>query len=290
MIAKEKTRTVQSEGIQNSVSFGIKQSGVAHIFNVLRNQLYTDKETAFIREYATNAADAHVEAGCPERPIEITLPSKFNLEFKCRDFGPALSHEDVQNIFAFYGESTKRNTNEQTGMLGIGSKSAFAYGDNYVINSYIDGTKHTYNAFIDDTQVGQISLLCSVETDEENGLEIVIPVRSEDVDSIKSKATSVFTYFKTKPIVNGEQLADENSDVLYSGDGWKYVNNNLDNYHRSGNAVVVMGNIGYPIDTDQLKLKDEDSELANLACANLLLEMPLGEVEISASREGLHYK
>ena len=101
MIAKEKTRTVQSEGIQNSVSFGIKQSGVAHIFNVLRNQLYTDKETAFIREYATNAADAHVEAGCPERPIEITLPSKFNLEFKCRDFGPALSHEDVQNIFAF---------------------------------------------------------------------------------------------------------------------------------------------------------------------------------------------
>ena len=289
MIAKEKTRTVQSEGIQNSVSFGIKQSGVAHIFNVLRNQLYTDKETAFIREYATNAADAHVEAGCPERPIEITLPSKFNLEFKCRDFGPALSHEDVQNIFAFYGESTKRNTNEQTGMLGIGSKSAFAYGDNYVINSYIDGTKHTYNAFIDDTQVGQISLLCSVETDEENGLEIVIPVRAEDVDSIKSKATSVFTYFKTKPIVNGEQLADENSDVLYSGDGWKYVNNNLDSYHRSGNAVVVMGNIGYPIDTDQLKLKDEDSELANLACANLLLEMPLGEVEISASREGLQY-
>jgi hypothetical protein len=89
--------------------------------------------------------------------------------------------------------------------------------------------------------------------------------------------------------VNGEQLADENSDVLYSGDGWKYVNNNLDSYHRSGNAVVVMGNIGYPIDTDQLKLKDEDSELANLACANLLLEMPLGEVEISASREGLQY-
>lgn len=289
MIAQEKKQTVQSKGIQNSVTFGIKQSGVAHIFNVLRNQLYTDKETAFIREYATNAADAHVEAGCPDRPIEITLPSKFNLEFKCRDFGPALSHEDVQNIFAFYGESTKRNTNEQTGMLGIGSKSAFAYGDNYVINSYIDGVKHTYNAFIDDTQVGQISLLSSVDTNEENGLEIVIPVKSEDVDDIKAKAASVFTYFKTKPIVNGEQLPDESREVLYSGDGWKYVNNGNSDYYRSGEAVLVMGNIGYPIDTSQLKLKDEDSELANLACANLLLEMPLGEVEISASREGLQY-
>ena len=61
----------------------------------------------------------------------------------------------------------------------------------------------------------------------------------------------------------------------------------MTHYHRNGDAVVVMGNIGYPIDTDQLKLKDENSELANLACANLLLEMPLGEVEISASREGL---
>ena len=289
MIAKEKTRSVQSEGIKNSVSFGIKQSGVAHIFNVLRNQLYTDKETAFIREYSTNAADAHVEAGCPERPIEITLPSRFNLEFKCRDFGPALSHEDVQNIFAFYGESTKRNTNEQTGMLGIGSKSAFAYGDNYVINSYIDGMRHTYNAFIDDTQVGQISLLSSVESDEESGLEIVIPVRGEDVETIKTKANSVFTYFKTKPIVNGNQLPEEQNEVLYSGADWKYISRDDNSYHRSGDAVVIMGNIGYPIDTDQLKLTDENSELANLANANLLLEIPLGDVEISASREGLQY-
>jgi hypothetical protein len=289
MIAKEKTRTVQSQGIQHSVSFGIKASGIAHIFNVLRNQLYTDKVTAVVREYSTNACDAHVEAGVKERPIEVTLPSRFNLEFKVRDFGPALSDKDIQDIYAFYGESTKRNTNEQTGMLGIGSKSAFAYGDNFVINSFIGGEKNTYNAFIDDTQVGQISKLSTVSTDEENGIEIVVPVRSEDVDEFKSKGESVFTYFKTKPIVNGNQLPEEQHDVLYSGGDWKYISRDDNSYHRSGDAVVIMGNIGYPIDTDLLKLKDEDSELANLACANLLLEIPLGDVEISASREGLQY-
>ena len=56
-----------------------------------------------------------------------------------------------------YGESTKRGTNEQIGQLGLGSKSAFAYGDNFIINSYVKGTKTTYNAFIDPSDVGQIS-------------------------------------------------------------------------------------------------------------------------------------
>ena len=68
-----------------------------------------------------------------------------------------LSEEEVQEVYAFYGESTKRNTNDQIGMLGIGSKAAFAYGDNYVINSFLDGKKHIYNAYIDESQVGQIS-------------------------------------------------------------------------------------------------------------------------------------
>ena len=248
MISVQKPKTVQAKGVKNSVSFGIKQDGVAHIFNVLRNQLYTDKVTAVIREYSTNAADAHVEAGCSERPIEVTLPSRFNLQFKVRDFGPALTDNEINDVYAFYGESTKRNTNSQTGMLGIGSKSAFSYGDNFVINSFIDGKKHSYNAFIDDTQVGQIAKLSVEETDEENGLEIVIPVRLGDIDEFRSKSENLFNFFKTKPLVNGSQV-EVDYEYTYEGCGWKWKSG----IHRYENPIAVMGNIGYPIDTDQLK-------------------------------------
>ena len=140
----EKKPTVEASGVTTTATFGIKESGVGHIFHILRNQLYSDATTAVIREYATNAADAHVEAGITDRPIEVTLPSRFNLQFKVRDYGKSLSPEEIVDIFAFYGESTKRNTNNQTGMLGIGSKSGFAYGDNFVINSYIDGSYFVY--------------------------------------------------------------------------------------------------------------------------------------------------
>ena len=137
MKAQPTTRNLASSGIKNTVSFGIKEDGFAHIFNVLRNQLYSDKYKAVLREYSTNGVDAHVEAGIPERPIEVTLPTLLSPLLKIRDFGSALTEQEVHEIYAFYGESTKRNTNSQTGMLGIGSKSAFAYGDNFVITSFV---------------------------------------------------------------------------------------------------------------------------------------------------------
>ena len=72
----EKTQTLKTSGIQKSVSFGIKQSGIHHVLGILRDQLYSDKILANIREYATNAVDAHVVAGCADRPIEVTFPAK----------------------------------------------------------------------------------------------------------------------------------------------------------------------------------------------------------------------
>ena len=90
MIQNTSFNTLKSEGIQSAVSFGIKDTGLAHIFNVLRNQLYTDKIGAVVREYSANAYDANVEVGNPETPITITLPSKLSKLFKIRDHGRGL--------------------------------------------------------------------------------------------------------------------------------------------------------------------------------------------------------
>ena len=67
--------SVESSGVQSEAFFNIKDSNVAHIFGILRNKLYSDKPLAIIREYCTNAFDAHIEAGIPERPIEVDRKS-----------------------------------------------------------------------------------------------------------------------------------------------------------------------------------------------------------------------
>ena len=281
--------TVESHGIKDSVKFGIKASGLHHILGILRNQLYSDKILAVIREYTCNAVDAHTEGMCPERPIEVTLPNRMNPNFKVRDFGPALSDEDIHNIYAFYGESTKRNTNNQIGMLGIGSKAAFAYGDNFVINSYLNGKKHTYNAFIDPSQVGQISKLSTEDSNEENGIEIVVPVSDGDADEFIKKAKDLFEWFEVRPNIHGHKQFEYNDEkTLFSGNGWKWTDCTVDRYSRRNEAIVVMGNIGYPIDQYALNLKHEDN-FSNLLTDNLVLHVEIGDLEISASREKLQY-
>ena len=247
----------ETSGVQSAVKFGIKSSGLAHIFNVLRNQLYSDKILAVVREYSCNAVDAMIEGGKKKEPIVVTLPNQMNPNFTVRDFGEGLTDTEIQEIYAFYGESTKRNTNEQTGMLGIGSKSAFAYGDNFVINSFVKGTKNSYNAFIDPSQVGQISKLSSEHTNQPDGVEIVVPVKSEDYDEFQKKARGLFEHFLVKPIIKGAaQFTYDTEDVLFKGDDWRWVRRDHENqWSIIREATVVMGNIGYPISEDDLNLE-----------------------------------
>lgn len=288
------TLSVKSSGIQKTVQFGIKSSGLAHIFNVLRNQLYSDKVKAVIREYSCNAVDAHVDNGCPQRPIEVTLPNSLSPVFKVRDFGKALSELEIQDVYAFYGESTKRNSNDQIGMLGIGSKSAFSYGDSFIIHSFLDGKKFIYNAFIDPSQIGQISKIGEEKTDEENGIEIVIAVDSDDIAEFKEKAVDLFRWFNVCPIIKGvEQFVFEKGNSIFEGDDWQWLSSPSSDSSRYGYPIghgeptAVMGNIGYPISFQSLACNDQ--LLMNLISSNLILKFKIGELEIAASREQLQY-
>jgi hypothetical protein len=275
----------QSEDFK-SYTFGIKDSGLAHIFNVLRNQLYSDKILAVIREYSANAIDAHAEVGSASTPIKVTLPNKLNLKLKIRDFGRGLTETQIGEIYAMYGESTKRGTNTQVGQLGLGCKSAFAYGDNFVINSFVKGNITSYNAFIDPSQVGRISKLYSKKTKEKNGIEIEIPVNQDDVEAFREKAINLFQNFEVKPEIEGQSIQDAitDGDVLIGSDddSWKII--------RNSSSVAVMGNIPYPIDSYAMDFDyREDSHLRTLLNMGVRLRVDIGDLEVAASREALQY-
>jgi hypothetical protein len=290
MITRQNQTKLQQSQEFISHSFGIKQEGLSHIFNVLRNQLYSDKILAVIREYSTNAIDAHVEVSKGTLPIEVSLPTKLKLEFKVRDYGRGLTDEQISQVYAMYGESTKRGTNEQIGQLGLGCKSAFAYGDNFVINSYVKGIKTSYNAFIDPSQVGRISRLSVEKSKEESGIEIVIPVKMDDVDEFYTKAVNLFKYFQICPTIKGAKgrnLEEDLSEkiVIEADDkSWQLTD---------GNAVAIMGNIAYEIDNYALNLSwssdATDRLLYELLNAGIRLHCKIGELDIAASREALQY-
>ena len=288
MITTQKYNTLESSGIKSAVSFGIKDSGLAHIFNVLRNQLYTNKIGAVVREYSANAYDANVEAGNANTPIRLTLPSVLEKTFKVRDFGRGLTQEDINEIYCFYGESTKRQSNAYIGQLGLGSKSAFAYGDNFLINSYTDGIVTSYNAFIDPSGIGQIAMLSSKKTDEANGVEICIPVKGEDCKEFAKSVSQYLRYFKTKAEIIGMDAGElENmfQPPISSGDKWAF-------YKNVSVPVAIMGNIGYPLSLSSMKLdlsRDDDKKIYNVLSSSIVLTFEIGDLDVAASREGLQY-
>ena len=283
----EKNRLSVSGELKDSVFFGIKQGGFAHIFNVLRNQLYSDKILAVVREYSANAYDAHIANGNGDTPFEVTLPNRMDMFFKIRDFGDGLTQEEVRDIYANYGESTKRQSNDYIGQLGLGSKSAFSYSDSFTITSYSNGTKYVYSAYIDESDLGKIVLLENTPTKEADGIEISVPVQDQyDVDSFKEKAEQVYKYYDVKPVIKGQTLDFKTQGrIILEGDDWKI------RADETGSAVAVMGNIGYKIDTDAcgIPYRGDDKLYEVCRTSGLEVHFDIGDLEMAASREGLQY-
>ena len=284
----ESTIQVQSSGIQSEAFFTVKQSNIGHIFGILRNQLYSNKPLAIIREYCTNAFDAHIDAGIPSRPIEVSFPTAFKNSLTIRDFGKGLSESEVYDIFVSYGESTKRGTNEQVGMLGLGSKSAFCYVNDFTITSYHNGTKSVYLAYIDETNIGKISKIAE-EATSETGLAIDIVVKTIDLSQFRDVAGTFLAEFNPQPIVKNDdrvvnmlQQEVEKSFIInteeYAIHSWGY----------NQKSCVRMGNVNYPFHIDDLGLaSDEYKSVECFRNLKVKLYAPIGSVVPSASRESL---
>ncbi len=285
MIPSYQNRNIESNGISESVIFGISINDTAHIMDILRNTLYSDKITAVLREYAANAKDAHAEIGKQNVPIKIVLPTIMEPTLIIQDYGPGLSHNDVFQVYTQYGASTKRNSNEAIGQMGLGSKSGFCYSDSFTVISCHGGKRRTYVALLDETEKGTCNLLCEEDCGEETGVTIQIPVEQEDITEFSEKAQKLFQYFTPKP--------DINVDIPNTLTKGIYLSNGLIDIEAAdpGHWVAIMGGIPYAINLGQLTGAGVSEEgiapwIEKLSGA---LYFNIGEVHISASREELKY-
>jgi hypothetical protein len=267
--------------------FKIKNSAKA--FAILSSGLYANKIRAIIRELSCNAVDSHIAAGKKDVPFDLHLPTTFEPYFAIRDYGTGLSHEQVINIYTTYFESTKTNSNEFIGALGLGSKSPFSYTDNFTVTAIFNGIKGIYSAFINEYGVPSVARMADAETDEPDGVEVkfAVDIRS-DYDKFRSETSEVLAYFPIKPNMTGASCTIRQLKYL-EVDVVKGINViDYDNYYGYDyNSIAVMGNIPYPIDVPNI-----DSNLGTLAVhlkKGIEIRFDIGELDFQASREGLSY-
>lgn len=246
------------------VGMTIDQSALAHIMSVLTD-LYSDPEMAVIREYSTNAFDSHVEAGV-SRPIEVTLPTNLAPFFRVRDFGVGLDAEDIREIYSRYGTSTKRQSDDVVGMLGLGCKSALTYTDQFTLVGIKDGVMVQVSVSRDEDGAGSMTIVANEETDQPDGVEVIVPAKYGN--QFEKKAGDFFRFWeKGKVLVNGKEpkrvdgiwIAD---DILMTKD--------------VDRSYVVMGNVAYP-----------HPDAAYAGGWHNVCFVGIGEVHFTPSRESL---
>ena len=284
----EDERLVIKSGVGDETAFNIK--GSAKAFKILSDGLYSDKIRAVIRELAANARDAMIDAGKLDLPFEIHLPNRFEPWFAVKDFGIGLCHEDVMHLYSTYFESTKTESNNVTGCLGLGSKSPFAYVDSFTVESRWNGVKTLYSCFYNESGIPTIAVLSKpFATDEENGLEVKMAVKDEDMREFATKAAKELRRFDPAPIITGNKdYAVKTIKYWVEGTGWKLMKGNDQHDYYDAKISAVQGNVTYPVDTNLLtNMTGPQLMVARGLCLDLFFE--IGELDVAASREALGY-
>jgi hypothetical protein len=283
--------TPQNEAILSNVSeigeFRIRNSAKA--FSILSSSLYANKIRAIVRELSCNAVDSHKAAGKEATPFDVHLPNQLEPWFSIRDYGVGLSHQQVTEIYTTYFESTKTGSNDFIGALGLGSKTPFAYTDNFTVTAVKDGVRGVYSAFINESGVPSIALMMSEESTDPNGVEVKFSVNVyNDFDRFITEARNVYSHFSLRPVVSGGLRSFKFFDVVYKEkDIVPGVHYTKGEYNYNNSSYAVMGNIAYPI-----AIPESDKELGNLSellQCGLELHFGIGELDFQASREGLSY-
>jgi len=221
----------------HKIDMSLDQSQLAKLMGMFID-LYTDKIKAVLREYSTNAFDSHIEAGV-DRPIELELPTIWSPFLKIRDYGIGMSEVDIVDIYSKYGATTKDQSDDYTGCLGLGCKSALTYTNQFILTGTKYGVKTTVAISREDTGGGSMVIVNQTDTDEPTGVEVQIPVDPDDIDRVKTKAAEFFRFWKPGTVlIDGVQ--PESIEGFEIEEGLLVIKDTQD--------YVVMGNVAYPTD------------------------------------------
>jgi len=265
-------------------------------FQILSDKLYTNKIKAVIRELSTNAYDSHVEAGKEREPFEVHLPNSLEPYFYVKDYGTGMSEEKVLSLYSSYFGSDKTESNDFVGVLGLGSKSPFAYKESFTVESVYNGEKKIYACYLNEENIPCISKVTEMSTSEHNGVKVQVEVDKGDFYMWEANAKEVFRPFRIKPrVIGGEgdfAPLEYPKDAIFKGSDWRIYKGRYNN-----GLIAVQGNVEYRVDSLSKSGLISDSNLLNnelktiithfLRSLLIVIEFPIGKLDIAPSREAL---
>lgn len=256
------------------------------LMRILSSSLYTNKPWAVVRELMANARDAVVAQHGQDYDglgIDITVSDK---TYTVRDYGTGLSHDDVMTLFSVYGLSTKSNENSSIGGFGVGSKSPFAYTQEFTVSSFYNGEMRVYHAILGQTGIPELSHIGTTPSEEPNGISFRIPLEARDTEYFSNLSACLGATLGVNVRVGGVSISKIKREKISDNVSIIDINScRLSPYMRDSNGEdesstffhgrVFVGGIPYSCNSPDSRLSLDR------------IELPIGSVDISVSRESL---
>jgi hypothetical protein len=272
-----------------------------------------------VQDFGTGMSDKQIRGSylCPcghDADADAAPENREDGKYLCPDCGePTLAHKP--GLYTTYFDSNRTHSDAYTGGFGLGSKSPFAYTDQFTVTSVHNGEKNIYTLFRDENNFPAINRLSSEKTDEPNGVEVRLPVNTEDFTEFRQKMGEVYRWFAVRPTITGiedfkfpalkkkyhyqtsgssyrsyhnsqqswydpEPVKDEAADTLLSSATWTLDANDP--------TTFVMGNVAYPVPAVEGKLKAALTKAeAEYIDYGFVAHVGVGELDMTPSRESL---
>jgi hypothetical protein len=278
-------KNIKNESNTTQTGVVAQLANTSIIAELLRKH-YSDIQKTMVQEYLSNARDAHRELKLKHH-LSVSLPTKRNPFFEVRDYGNKMDETRLFNNFNNYGDSTKRESNLETGGFGLGSKIAYAYTPVFFVIRYTGEEKITYQADCSKNVMGELKKLSSVKSKDPVGFCVKIPIKEQDFDKIKQSFYLTTFFWK-----NEQEIVIENFDKDEVNEEWlnrDYVEEN-DFYLANspllktiGTNYIVLDGIVYPIQPSLMKIPKDQSFNTRV----LSLKFKTGDLIVAINREQL---
>jgi len=248
ILEKQTEANVLNDGqSQESIGMSLDLDSAQILMQMLSKNLYSDDIGSAIRECASNALDSHRRAGV-DTPIVVSFKASSynNYEFCVEDFGIGLDADDVRNIISKYGKSTKRNSSTELGMMGLGFKAPLAYSSSFYFVCRKDGMERKYMMY-EGEDTNTIDLLYEKETEEVNGVKIIIPVKYNDKWQFFKKIKEQLCYFESVYFDVPEDATITNEFVISRHPHFQFSELSTDT-----NLHICLDNVYYPLDFEKM--------------------------------------
>lgn len=274
---------ILTQGIEASQTsmMDMDLEGMKQACQIFRDNIYTDKILAVVREWTCNAVDEHLKHQV-KQPVEIGLRDN---KFFVRDFAKGLSDDGIRNVFGKYFRSTKSNSDQPIGGFGVGAKSGHCYNDVFYVTSHFEGTKTIYSCILggDDTgaSIGQVVEL-SQEPTKESGLLVEIEVDKFDAQQFQlySREMALYSNLADISVLNaeGDKWQAPDKKLLSEKDGVKIYA--IPNY--PSDYVITMGGVKYKTPTSWQGFSGLDLITPK---HTIQIDVPIGYFDVPISRE-----